>query len=418
MTIKDLRQAEQELMAFVPASPRLTSKDTILDRILPLMELLGNPQDRLKVVHIAGTSGKTSTAYYMAALLGGTGQKVGLTVSPHVDSITERIQINGKAISEELFCAELGEFLEIVRQAAHQPSYFELVYAFTMWVLARQGVDYAVVETGVGGLHDATNVVSRTDKVCAITDIGFDHTHLLGNSLPLIAAQKVGIVHDGNHIFMYRQADEIMAVIERWTKQHHAPLHIVKPLKTDASKSMPDYQQRNWQLARTIYSYLLERDHLKSLTRQVLEATQHVQVPGRMDVREANNKTVVMDGAHNIQKMKAFVDSFHRLYPGAKPAVLLALKEGKEYEELVPLLAPLAGRIIVTTFKTSQDLPVKSMKPELLAEALKKGGAAQVESLPDQKDAFQALMAAPEKICVITGSFYLLGQIRNNEHLA
>jgi dihydrofolate synthase/folylpolyglutamate synthase len=422
VTIRNIQEAEAALHAYVPRMKRLTPKDTMLDRIQPLMDMLGNPQNELKIVHIAGTSGKTSTAYYMAALLEAAGQRVGLTVSPHVDSITERVQINGQPISEADFCSELGVFLEIVEKAEKKPSYFELLYAFTIWVLTRQKVDYAVIETGVGGLHDATNVATRADKVCVITDISLDHTHLLGNTLTAIATQKIGIVHDGNHVFMYQQDDEIMAVVRHWIGHHQAPLHIVDERGGQNPEAgfgdMPQYQQRNWMLAYNVYEYLRLRDNLQYLTSQVLTKTRQIRIPGRMDIKQINGKTIIMDGAHNVQKMAAFIDSFRKLYPDTKPAILLALKTGKEYQEVVPLLAPFADRIIVTTFDTSQDLPVKSIDPEILVKALNDAGMTKAESINDHQAAFQALIALPDKVCVITGSFYLLSQIRNNKHLA
>jgi len=418
VTIRNLQEAEAALLPYVPAVKRLTGKHTTLDRIRPLMDLLGNPQNSLKVVHIAGTSGKTSTAYYMAALLAAAGKHVGLTVSPHVDSITERIQIDGQPISETDFCDELGTFLEILKRAGQKPSYFELLYAFALWVLARRNVDYAVIETGVGGLHDATNVANRADKVCAITDIGLDHTHLLGSTLPEIAAQKIGIVHEGNQVFMYEQAGDIMAVVRQWTDQHHAPLHVVDgQAESDDSETMPDYQRRNWQLAYEVYGYLRERDALQHLTSQVLAKTRQIRIPGRMDIRQINGKTIIMDGAHNAQKMAAFIDSFRRLYPDVKPPLMMALKEGKEYQKVVPLLAAVASRVILTTFSTSQDLPVKSTNPEVLAEAFRTAGFTNIETITGHQAAFRALMATPDEVCLITGSFYLLSQIRNNEHL-
>jgi dihydrofolate synthase/folylpolyglutamate synthase len=422
VTIRNLRQAETALLPYVPLVKQLTGKDTTLDRIRPLMKLLGNPQDKLRMIHIAGTSGKTSTAYYLAALLEAAGKKTGLTVSPHVDSITERVQMDGRPLAVANFCGELGSFLDIVRQLNEPPSYFELLYAFAIWVFERQGVEYAVIETGMGGLHDATNVAARADKVCIITDIGFDHTYLLGRTLPEIAAQKVGIVHDRNHLFMYQQADEVMTVVRQWARQYQAPLQVITEATEEQTYSddlgvMPNYQRRNWLLAHRVYNYLRDRDGLQSLTRQALRTTQLVQVPARMDIKQVSNKILVMDGAHNAQKMTAFVDSFRQLYPGIKPAILLALKDGKDYQELIPILASLAGSIITTTFKTSQDLPVVSMNSKVLARALRAGGAIRIESVVDQKAAFRVLMAATEEVCIITGSFYLLSQIRNNEHL-
>src|SRR5258708_5430662 len=112
MTLHNFQEAEAALQPYVPLVAQLTGKHTTLERVWPLMELLGNPQDQLKIIHIAGTSGKTSTAYYMAALLAASHQQVGLTVSPHVDSLLERVQIYGPPLTEEAFCAALGEFLD------------------------------------------------------------------------------------------------------------------------------------------------------------------------------------------------------------------------------------------------------------------------------------------------------------------
>ena len=422
MKITNLKEAEAALAAYIMPAQHIQRKDITLERIIPFMKLLDNPQDQLRIIHVAGTSGKTSTAYYIAALLIASGKKVGLAVSPHIDSITERIQINGHNMSEADFCKELAIFLDIAKQVDPKPSYFELFHAFTIWTMKRQDVFYVVVETGVGGLHDATNIASRADKICVITDIGFDHTDLLGKTLPAIASQKIGIAHDQNNVFMYRQADEIMTVIEQCTTQHNAPLHVT----TQAAKqqaydgdlsSMPDYQQRNWLLANYVYRYLEKRDNLPSLTDQALHQTQRVQVPARMDIKHFKDKTIIMDGAHNLQKITAFINSFRRMYPDVKPAILLSLKDGKDYHELVPLLTALASRIITTNFRTSQDLPVVSMDADVLADAFRAAGVVEVESIADNRAAFQALMAAPEKVVVITGSFYLLGQIRNNEHL-
>lgn len=415
MTIRNLEEAEAVLRPYVPLVKQLTGKHTVLDRIRPLMAALGSPQDRLKIVHIAGTSGKTSTAYYITALLRAAGQEVGLTVSPHVDSLTERVQINGRPMAEAEFCKELGVFLDLVEDTGLKPSYFELLYAFAIWTLSRRNLDYAVVETGLGGLHDATNVAGRPDKVCVITDIGFDHQHILGKTLPEIAAQKIGIVHEGNHVFTYRQDESVMEVVERWVDQHHASLHTVEPFEPNGD--VPAYQDRNWQLAYAVYKYLQTRDKLPNLTSQVLARTRTTRIPGRMEIRQVPGKTLIMDGAHNVQKMAAFADSFRRLYPDAKPAVMIAFKTGKEYEKAVPLLAPLAARIIVTTFATTQDLPVKSMEPDKLASAFRAAGSTDVEVITENGAALRELLAGPEAICVVTGSFYLLSQIRNNGHL-
>jgi dihydrofolate synthase/folylpolyglutamate synthase len=417
VTIRTIQEANTALQPYVPLVAQLTGKDTTLQRIEPLMKLLGNPQDKLQVIHIAGTSGKTSTAYYLSALLAASGTTVGLTVSPHVDSVTERVQINNEPLSEAIFAQELTEFLAIVQTAPEPPSYFELLYAFSLWVFVRHNVDYAVVETGMGGLHDATNVVTRSDKVCVITDIGFDHTHILGTTLSEIATQKIGIVHEHNEVFTYIQGDDVMAVFQDWVAKHHAALHSMTQADEQQASGLdfsgvPNYQERNWLLAYRAYRYLVERDSIQNLTREALLKTLHIHIPGRMDIRKLAGKTIVMDGAHNTQKMSAFVDSFRELYPDIKPAIVIALKHNKEYQGVADLLSGLAGRVIITSFDSSQDLPVQSMDPQVLAQAFDQHLPVQV--IVDPLAAMRALLQAPEQVGIITGSFYLLSEIRNN----
>lgn len=416
MRIRNIDHANQILAGYVPLQREITGKDITLERMQPLMTLLGNPQDALKIVHIAGTSGKTSTAYYTAAMLQGAGARVGLTVSPHIDSVTERVQVNGQPLGDDMFCQELGEFLDIIERAEKPPTYFELLVAFAYWEFARQQVDYAVIETGLGGLHDATNIAGREDKICVITDIGYDHVTILGDTLSAIAGQKAGIIHTRNAVFMHLQESTVMEVIERQVAQQHATLHLCAevPLNTE---ELPLYQARNWELAKCVAEYVISRDGLSHLTRQVLLHSQAMSVPARMESTQVHNKHIIMDGAHNPQKIHTFVTSFKRQYPDTKPAVLLALRESKDYEQIVPHIADLAGRVIVTTFEPAQDLPIAALDPERLGAALRAAGARGVQVIPRQTEAYRALLDAPEDMAVITGSFYLISQLRATEHL-
>jgi dihydrofolate synthase/folylpolyglutamate synthase len=406
------------LAPYISKSARLTEKGLKLERVTNLLEAAGNPHEKLKIVHIAGTSGKTSTSYYVAELLKASGKKVGLTVSPHVEGVNERVQINGEPMSEVLFCKELGEFLDMVGSAARKPSYFEVLTAFAFWVFERQGVDYAVLETGLGGLYDATNVTRRPDKVCVITDIGFDHMHILGNTLDKIASQKAGIIQDRNHAFMYEQGDEIMRSVRDRATKKHAELHTLheeaeRHARKDILVDMAAYQQRNWLLAYSAYRHLEKRDGLKHLDDKTLIRTQSIRIPGRMDILDLNGKTLVMDGAHNGQKMGAFIRSFRIMYPGVKPAVMISLRDTKDHGDLVPLLKPFASRIITTAFTASQDTLIRSMDPDVLAKAFRDGGITDVVSIRDYAEAFKTLLDSPEDVYMVTGSFYLLKQIKD-----
>jgi dihydrofolate synthase / folylpolyglutamate synthase len=414
---RNLIEAEAELAKYVPAVREVTGKDITLERITPLMEALDNPQDKLRVIHVAGTSGKTSTAYYIAALLQGDGRKIGLTVSPHIDVITERVQINLQPLGEQTFCNELAEFMEIIKDVQLRPTYFELLIAFMYWYFVKVGVDYAVVETGFGGLHDGTNVAQSPDKICAITDIGYDHTHILGDTLAKISAQKAGIIHTGNEVFMYRQSGEVTDVFKEQAKAVGAELILLKQDELARQyvvsdlEDLPAYQQRNWLLARKTCEFVANTDEF-SISQHTEKESLRIQVPGRMDAWFVHGKTIVMDGAHNEQKMAAFVSSFRQKYPGQKAAILLSLKKGKEHQAVLPLLRPITNKLILTTFAAVQDLPTSSMDVHVLAEAAKARGFDNVQAIPDSHAAYSALLQEPDKLLVVTGSFYLLSLMR------
>jgi dihydrofolate synthase / folylpolyglutamate synthase len=385
-----------------------------LDNMQALMDHLGQPQEKFKTIHIAGTSGKTSTAYYMAALLAASEKKVGLTVSPHVLEINERVQVNGTPLAEKDFCEAFTEFLGLVETFDLKPSWFEVMVAFAYWYFAQAGVDYAVVEVGLGGLKDGTNIIKRLDKVCVITDLGLDHVDVLGSNLAEIAGQKIGIAQQHNQIFTYPKSPEIMTVFKKQADAIDAKLHIVPEdahtKRADYIQSMPDFQKRNWFLAYEVYRHLQIQDDLPALSSAGLRQTQALVVPGRMDVIKLQGKTVVMDGAHNAQKMTAFAKSFKHLYPGVRPAVLIALKEGKEDQLVAPLIGPLASRLVVTTFKVTQDLPFESMDPYHLAEAFK-SYVEDIKIIPSQAEAVRELLGGQEQTIIITGSFYLISQL-------
>lgn len=412
-----IEAANAELATYVPAVREVTGKDITLDRMKPLMEVLGNPERKVKIVHVAGTSGKTSTAYYIAKMLQKPGTNIGLTVSPHLDKVTERIQINSTPIDEWAFCRELGVFLHIIRDVQPRPTYFELLVAFAYWYFAKVGVDIAVIETGFGGLHDGTNVAQSSNKLCVITDIGFDHTAILGDTLPKIAAQKAGIIHALNTVYMYEQADDVMEVFRTRSLQVGATLQVVQQeslaqqFQVQDIGNLPLFQQRNWLLARLVCENIAKK-HDWELNQTSLEESLQVQVPGRMEIIQSGNKTIVLDGAHNEQKMQSFVASFEEQFPEQKATVLLSLKKDKEYHKVLPLLRVIADTLIVTSFDAVQDLPVPSMDPGILAEAARKEGFANVQVYPDSKEAYDVFLFKTNGLGVVTGSFYLLGLVR------
>ena len=418
MKITSLADVELALQDYYEVTHKVMGQNITIDRMQRLMAHVGHPERKLRIVHVAGTSGKTSVTYYTAALLHAAGSKVGYIVSPHVDSIAERVQINGEPLPADKFCAYFEEFLSNIATVAEKPTWFEVLVAFAYWVFERERVDYAVIETGMGGLEDGTNVAARRDKLCVITDIGYDHMHVLGDTLGKIAYQKAGIIHEGNIALMYTQAPEIMQVVRYWvSQQEDAELltfeqdRLATAYGDKFPGTMPAYQKRNWLLAFAAYKYLAKRDDLPNITATQLQKTQGLQVPGRMDARKVGEKTIIMDGAHNGQKMTAFWQSFTELYKGVKPTVLFALKQGKEIADIAPLLAQHASEVMVTTFSKTQDLPIASMEPSEITSVLQAHGV-KYRVCADQDEAYAAFCEVTKEVGVITGSFFLIAQLR------
>jgi len=385
-----------------------------LNTITKLLKFLGDPQDSFRTIHVAGTSGKTSTSYYIAAALKEVGFKVGLTISPHIDEVNERVQLNLVPLPETEFAKELSMFLELINGASVKPTYFELLVAFAFWEFAKQQVDYAVVEVGLGGLLDGTNTVSRPDKICVITDIGLDHTDVLGDTIPEIAAQKAGIIHPGNDVFMYEQGPEVMAVIRKVCNEKQARLHVALPSPEITGVHLPLFQQRNLGLAAQTVDFVLERDNRPKLTKGQIHQAAQTLIPGRMEVHEIAGKTVVIDGAHNAQKMTTLVSSLQAAYPGQRVAALVTFVDGPEerWQGGLTALLPIVNKLIITSFATSQDMAKHSVELSKLQNFCKSLQSSEPIVLPEPLNAFRELLTSSESLLLVAGSFYLLSSIR------
>lgn len=385
-----------------------------LTLIRQLMDYLGNPQDRLRAVHVAGTSGKTSTAYYAAALLRAAGYTTGLTVSPHVDEVNERVQVNLQPLPEKEFCRELTGFLELIAKSKLQPSYFEAMTAFAYHTFAKRQVDYAVIEVGLGGLLDGTNVITRSDKVCIITDIGLDHTEILGETLPEIAAQKAGIILPGNQVFMYEQPPEVVEVVRKVSSRQGAVLHVLPTEAAVADPALPLFQQHNLGLAVQAVDFVARRDGKAALSDAQVRTAAGTRIPARMERFQLDGKVLLVDGGHNAQKLTALAESIRAAYPHEPVAALVAFVAGNDgrWQAGAEVLARLSSRIIVTGFQTEQDVPKQSVDPERVAAYLREKGVDEVAVEPSAALAWEYLRTVPERVLLVAGSFYLLNSIR------
>ncbi len=411
--INNYQQATARLKKYIPVA--IINEPYTLDKMTALMNYLGNPQDKIKVIHIAGTSGKTSTAYYAAALLSAAGHSVGLTVSPHVNNIGDRAQINLELLDEQEYCKLLGHFLDLVESSNINPSYFEVLAGFAFWLFHQKGLDYAVIEVGLGGLLDGTNVINNNNKICIITDIGIDHIRLLGNTISQIAYQKAGIIKPKNSVFIYHQSSDVIAQVEAKCDKEKADLHIVKSIDKDKNlEKLPLFQQRNIYLAIQAVNYTLQRDDDKILTNRQIQIATTTIIPGRMEVVSYHNKNIILDGSHNEQKISALVAAIKQSYPNRNVALMVSFgnSEKSNMTTKMTLLRQLGSTIIITKFTKGQDEIRISVRPEVLATAAEQAGFTNIIIEENPIKALRILVEKSTDIGLITGSFYLLGAVR------
>lgn len=416
MTIETFADLQAALETFT--APQTGKRSYDLDRMRRLLDHLGNPQESFRTVHIAGTSGKTSTAYYVAALLKESGIRTGLSVSPHIVEVNDRVQIDCQPLLEPLFCAEFELFMEQVEQSRLKPVYFELMVAFAYWEFARQAVEYAVVEVGVGGLLDPTNTIQRNDKICVITDIGYDHMNLLGSTLGEIATQKAGIIHRENIAFMYKQSEEVMEAVDDRVTAVGATLHLVEAQPLTAILELPLFQQRNFMLALAVAGMITTKQGSVMTDRALLHASR-IHIPGRMETLTIGNKTVILDSAHNGQKIQTLFESIRAKYPHQHLTVLLGfIASPVAYERMSEILAVVpqfATHIIVTTFGGPQDAPHYGVPLDEITSAashVHEADDVTLQAIATAEEAFTVALNSKESVVIVAGSVYLLNHIR------
>lgn len=386
-------------------------KHNRLAYVAHILETLGSPQNQIPAIHIAGTSGKGSTAYYATSLLNRAGYTTGTLVSPHIASVAERSLINGQPLPEQEYLHYFQEFTSFYASHNLHLSYFEFLTIFSFWLFKKIDVNYIIIEVGIGGRLDTTNVISRSPTVRVITDIGLDHTELLGNTLTEIAQEKAGIIHHNDSAVMNRQASEIETIIRQHAESQHSQFSITSPVTSEFLKILPDFQQRNWTLAYCAVEKRLELDEKPSLPKEVLEKSTHIIIPGRLEKRITDGINVIFDVAHNSQKICALADSLRKLYPDKKPVFVVAFGQNKHSSlaESLAIIDNLAQLAYATTFSANYGKNHRNVPPENIRHIMK--SAVEIEHNTDKALA-KAIKKARQldAYVVVTGSFYLVSE--------
>lgn len=382
------------------------------DRIIKVLDLLGNPQDKFKSVHVAGTSGKTSTSYYASSLLCQAGFRVGLSVSPHIEEVNERVQINMQPLSEAAYCEMFSEFISIIEQFDIFLSRFEVFVAFAYWVFRKLDIEYAVIEVGLGGTLDGTNVIHREDKVCVITDIGYDHTHILGNTLEEITLQKAGIIMHGNQVFVNNQPDIILNMLSIVCEEVNATLRVQNP--TPSYLDLPAFQARNFQLAEAVCNFILSRGGKAALGAGKIMSAGKTYIPGRMEIIKFHGRRIILDGAHNPQKLKALFTSLSKKYPDEDIACLVAYANRSESKirGAMKTIVPHVSKLVLTSFILSSS-GSQSYDIYKMADMCRENGFKNIELTEDLDNAMAKLVKSKQQLLVITGSLHLVQEVRS-----
>lgn len=400
------------------------------ERFLALLDRLGNPQEHLRVVHIAGTKGKGSTAAMAASVLQAAGYKVGIYLSPYVYDVRERIQINGAMIPQTDFArwvTQIQPQIEALEQTEFGPTTeFELKTAVGLCYLAEQAVDYAVLEVGLGGRLDATNVVARP-LVTVITNIGLDHTELLGHTLAAIAGEKAGIVKPSVPCVTGVPAGgEAWEVIERVCAGQDAPLLPVTAPRRDANgltlttprrtltgltlRLGGAFQEMNAAAALTALDAITDARGLEISDEAARRGLETAWVPGRLEqVRE--HPTIVLDVAHNEIAAEALASALREQHGADQRRLILVVGLSRTHDP-EQFLGPLAVLHPVRLLATQ---PAFRPRPALdVAEAARRYGFSGVEIVDGSvADAVRVALAeaGPEDLICVTGSFYTVGDL-------
>ncbi|MBN2566685.1 hypothetical protein JXB02_01210 [Candidatus Woesearchaeota archaeon] len=425
MALTSFAEAEAFLRSRIPKlDGRAFRWDEALERMKALLARLGDPQEKLKVIHIAGTSGKGSTAVLLASLLHAHGFRVGLSLSPHIHDLRERVQIGGLPVDDKRFVSSLAAVLDAAGDA--RPTYFELIIALAFCAFAGSEVGYCIMETGMGGLYDATNTVKNRDKLVLLTRIGIDHERFLGHTIAKIAPNKAAIVQEQNTVLSVPQHDDARHAIEARAAEKHAKLTFIAPPKdvvlseettsfgwsgTRHSTSLLGlHQAENACLALAALETLGRRDGFAVDGGRVAEALGTARFPGRFERFEAGGKTVIVDGAHNVQKMERFCESLALVYPDRRFDFLVAFKRDKDSLGMLRSIVPLARSVTITSFfSDDQDLVHLSKRTAAVKEECASLGIA-AAVVPEPRQALMTVLGKGGDV-VVTGSLYLIGAI-------
>ena len=421
----------QEAVAYIDETPKFTKKNS-LDHTRAFLKRLGSPQEKMKILHVAGTNGKGSVCSYLASMLKAAGKRTGLFTSPHLVKINERFVIDEEEVSDEEFLEAFHTVMACVEQMKEEgyphPTYFELLFLIGMKIFEKEKTEYLVLETGLGGRLDATNSVEHP-LVTVLTSISLDHTEYLGDTIAAIAGEKAGIIKEGVPVVYDASCREAEEVILKKAMEMHAPAYGIRPDMYKISKttkkhidfcidcgyydcieltisSVAEYQVKNAAEAVTAIRVMEQGGEFSDEV--IRSGIEKMRWQGRM---EQVLPGVIIDGAHNEAGVEEFVKTARRLEADDPVTLLFAAVGDKDYRHMIETICRelRLERVIVTEVGGYRSVDVR--KPEAL---FREFGQKQVTACPDVEEAFdEAMKEKGDGILFCVGSLYLVGSIKS-----
>ena len=394
-----------------------------LDNIKNFLNEIGNPQLKLKTFHVAGSNGKGSTVAFLSSILTEAGFKVGMFTSPHFVDFTERIKINGEEVEKEFVVEFVKKHICAIEEK--RITFFEITTAMAFQFFYEKNVDYAVIETGLGGRLDATNTMNPLAEI--ITTISFEHTRILGNSLREIAREKAGIIRQNSKVFCGAMPNEALEEIEKIAKENNAELFSLKKfalitddyvkLNLNENKNFTIYrtgfpgahQLRNAALAVLTLNKTLGIDNPEVFSRGLLNVYANTKLSGRFEIY-SQKPLVVLDAAHNAEGMEIFLKEFERQYSNKcrKRILIYGALRDKNVAEILKMFRGKFDKIYFTDIDFYRALHAEEIL--LIAKSV---GLENAEVLSDRDKFIRDFLNRKSSNClVITGSIYLLGEIK------
>ena len=413
----------EESLAWIFRDARFTGRgrkydnpERSLARMREILDNLGNPQQRFQSVHITGTKGKGSTSAYAESILRHLGYRTGLFTSPHLHSFRERIRVNGHLISRD----ELAVLVSRVRpamEAVEDLGVFDRITALAFQHFADAGVEFAVVEVGLGGRLDSTNVL--LPAVCAITRISMDHMHVLGDTIAKIAREKAGIIKAGVPIFSAPQPEDAAQVLADRAAELNAPLRVVQPLRRAAVPLVGTHQQVNAALAWAMTGSLAERGLIQADWAAAQRGVAETRWPGRFELLPRADDApfpLLVDCAHNVDSVTLLIATLEQFYPGRPVTFIFGANRDKELGPEMELILGFTKRVVLVQSQHPKATLLADLTAQFAQIVAQRENAAEIQVLaaPSMSDAIllAGAMTPADGLLVGSGSVFVAAELR------